>query len=368
VLSRILGGKTFSSQVLEFIKELPEIEPIFLFFDDEDYSNPNIPRIYRLLKFVAPRAIRQKYDDRLIDPTFDAVFIQSFELILFFGDIIRNKPTILAHDSTDILGHWMVLNESPGLINKLKFKFKNMLTMPLYKRVVEHIDFFLPRTSWCAASLINDYCIPANHIIVTPSGLDLKQWKPKERKHNEKPKLLFVGNDFERKGGYFLLKFYADFLSELSKLVIVSNDQRLAQINLPSGVDLVKGISHEKLERLIEIYRDADIFVFPTRNDRLGLVLLEAAATGLPLVATDIGGISDVVKNGVNGYLMPYQSTGKDWADRIIDLIINGNKLLKFGKESRQLAEKQFSSDVFKNNILKAFKIVGNIHVPHPFT
>ena len=357
LMSRLLGGKTFSNWITSAVSDLPEIDPIFVFFDVEDWGRYPLPARYKLFKkFVPAQTARLKFDRHLGPERFDFMFIQSFELILGFGDKIKKKPTILAHDSTDVLGHWIVFNESARRpIDMLKFRFKNAVTKPLFKKIVKNVDVFMPRTAWCASSLIKDYHVSAERIIIAPGGIDVKRWKQKCYVFRQSPKLLFVGNDFERKGGCLLLRLYSHFLKNLSELTIVSNDPILANISLPRGVKLIQGLGHEKLEKLIEIYRDADLFVFPTRNDRLGLVLLEAAATGLPIVATDLAGISEVVKNGVNGYLISSEGTLHEWAEKITDLILDSNKRERFGRESRRLAEGQFSSESLKRKLRDAF-------------
>ena len=88
-------------------------------------------------------------------------------------------------------------------------------------------------------------------------------------------------------------------------------------------------------------------------------MLLEAAVIGLPIIATKLAGIPDIVKEGVNGHLMPYESNAWDWAEKIKSLLHDDNKLREFGKQSRLLAESEFSSAAFKAKVLKAFHIAG---------
>ena len=56
-------------------------------------------------------------------------------------------------------------------------------------------------------------------------------------------------------------------------------------------------------QKLASAYASADAFIFPSRTETLGLVLLEAMAAGTPVVAANSGGIPDIVTNGINGYL-----------------------------------------------------------------
>jgi glycosyltransferase involved in cell wall biosynthesis len=57
-------------------------------------------------------------------------------------------------------------------------------------------------------------------------------------------------------------------------------------------------------DALAKYYQSATLFVFPTREDSLGVVVLEALHSGLPVVATSVGGIPDMIQNGINGILV----------------------------------------------------------------
>jgi glycosyltransferase involved in cell wall biosynthesis len=83
----------------------------------------------------------------------------------------------------------------------------------------------------------------------------------------------------------------------------------------------------------------------------MGLVLAEAAAAGLPLVATEVGGTSQVVRHGENGYLMPYDAGAGEWARAILELLADGPKRLRFGEAARALAEREFSQEALRENV-----------------
>jgi glycosyltransferase involved in cell wall biosynthesis len=90
---------------------------------------------------------------------------------------------------------------------------------------------------------------------------------------------------------------------------------------------------------LASAYASADAFVFPSRTETLGLVLLEAMAAGCPVVAANSGGIPDIVSDGVNGYLFdPEDSDSAIVATQ--KLLANGIKRQKMRENARQEAEK----------------------------
>jgi glycosyltransferase involved in cell wall biosynthesis len=90
---------------------------------------------------------------------------------------------------------------------------------------------------------------------------------------------------------------------------------------------------------LASAYASADAFVFPSRTETLGLVLLEAMAAGCPVVAANSGGIPDIVSDGVNGYLFdPEDSDSAIVATQ--KLLANGIERQKMRENARQEAEK----------------------------
>lgn len=109
-------------------------------------------------------------------------------------------------------------------------------------------------------------------------------------------------------------------------------------------VCFVGALPHREVVRRICL---ADIFLFPSRPDAqgaeeaLGIVLLEAAACAIPIVACDVGGIGEAVRNGKNGYLVP---AGDELAflESIVDLICNVGKREAFGAAGRQIVRDEF--------------------------
>ena len=93
-------------------------------------------------------------------------------------------------------------------------------------------------------------------------------------------------------------------------------------------------------ERLSQAYASADIFVFPSRLETFGLVVIEAMAAGLPVVAARVGGVSDIVSEGVNGYSFESGDARGllDGARRIVE---SRERMAWMGQQARAFAETQ---------------------------
>ena len=103
------------------------------------------------------------------------------------------------------------------------------------------------------------------------------------------------------------------------------------------------------------LYQDTDVFVFPSLYDSFGIVLLEAMAFSLPVIATIQGGIPDVVEDGETGYLVPKRDV-QALADKM-ELLANDEVLRnKMGANGRHRFESNYTSDRFEINIVQALQ------------
>jgi glycosyltransferase involved in cell wall biosynthesis len=93
-----------------------------------------------------------------------------------------------------------------------------------------------------------------------------------------------------------------------------------------------------------DLIHAADLVVLPSYREGAPRSLIEAAACGLPLVATDVPGCREIVLNGVNGLLVP-PFDGKALAEAIIELLLDRERRVAMGKRSRALACEVFSQE-----------------------
>lgn len=351
IFGRLLGNKVTSNRLEKTLTEISCVDPTFWYFDWEDYFvDYKMPKVYKISDTLeGAMTVRYKYKKHLdqIEGQFDALFFLTFWLPLGFPKLIKKMPVVVALDSNPVLSHDLLQKVSDSQKEIIRSRISSLVSTFIFKKVFKNIDIFLPLTQWCADSLITDFNVNPVKINKTLLPVDLSLWKPLDTKNNNKVVLLFVGNDFKRKGGEFIVELYERYLAGFSILRIVSNDDCIKDKKFIDGVEIIQDISHENIKRLINIYQTSDIFVFPTRKDQLGLVLIEAMSTGLPVISTDVGGTSEIVRHRVNGYLMPYELNMEDWAEKIRYLSENVNILKEYGDNSRKIAEEEFSIERF---------------------
>lgn len=104
-------------------------------------------------------------------------------------------------------------------------------------------------------------------------------------------------------------------------------------------------------------YQAMDLFVFASKSETQGLVILEAMAGGIPVIALDAPGVREILKEGKNGYLVPAQNE-KAFAGAIDECFsLSGSKRNKMGQAARKTAE-QFSVERMANHILRVYRLV----------
>jgi len=150
---------------------------------------------------------------------------------------------------------------------------------------------------------------------------------------NDKIVLLYVGRVAMEKDIDVLLKGYTNIPNSYKNkisLIITENGPELTRYkkSFSNGVIFT---GYKKGKELAEIYASSDVFVFPSPTETFGNVVLEAMASGLPVIAANAGGVKDTVKNRINGLLFkPGDVT--ELSNLIIELIENEdlNNRLKY--------------------------------------
>lgn len=182
-------------------------------------------------------------------------------------------------------------------------------TRPLTRRWFRRLEGKIA-VSPAAAALIARYFRGYYNII--PNGIDLEFWgrpyTPLPELNDGKHTILFVGRPEKRKGLRYLLRAFIELraIRDDVRLVVVGAGDFRRYAKLMAGVpDIVFAgyVPHEELPRY---HASADVFCAPnTGNESQGYVLLEALASGLPVVASNIPGFAGVITDGVDGILVP---------------------------------------------------------------
>lgn len=202
-------------------------------------------------------------------------------------------------------------------------------------------DHVFCMSEWAARSVVRDYGVAAERVTVQVPSLSPDHWPKQVPATDRLPQILFVGNDLSRKGAHRLAGWVNGPLKGLCHLHIVSKapDPGLAG----PAVTYHGRVPHDRL--MSDIFPQMDIFCLPTRLDMSPHVLVEAAAAGLPAVASRICGTLDLVRNKETGVLLdPDDDEGFVLA--LKQLIADPALRQKMALEARALARRTFDSQV----------------------
>ena len=181
--------------------------------------------------------------------------------------------------------------------------------------------------------------VPAERIIVNPYGVELEKFSPRTGGAENRPlRFVFVGQVSARKGIPLLLDVWQELAPSNAELWIVGHvPPRLrALVEGTRNVILKGAVPHS---RVPELLRQCDVFLFPSYFEGFGLVLLEAMACGLPIVATDATGAPDLITEGVEGFVIK-GGDGAALRERIQLFLSEPARAARMGARARQVAEK----------------------------
>lgn len=207
-------------------------------------------------------------------------------------------------------------------------------------------------SNWAADSALKDYHANPAKIKVIPFGANIKNIPLRNEigKSLSKPlQLLYVAKDWERKGGDLVFQTLVT-LHEMgidSQLTVVGcvPPKIFKHFNLVVYPFLDKNDDSDS-KKLNTLYRNAHFFILPSRKECFGVVVSEANAFGVPVLATQTGGLPTVVKNGVNGFLLPLEARGTDYAIKIKEVISNERFYLNLRRSSRRCYDEILNWDV----------------------
>ncbi len=269
-----------------------------------------IPK-YSLLKnmyacIILQRRMKGKEYDFLIAPAAasELGYLNTSLPIIYFGD-----ATYKAYSAT------------------YEKEFRNMGALTRWEgnhletRSLKKSSLVVMTSHWAARSAMVDYQVPANKVEVLLLGANVDKIPGREiifnKESNTTLTLLFLAVDWERKGGAIAFETLKELhaMGIPAKLIVcgvvppVHFSDPLMEV-----IPFLNKNEAGDYQRFAALLSSIHFMIVPTRADCSLLVNCEANAYGVPTMSTDVGGVSDVVKNGINGYCLPFDARGKEYA------------------------------------------------------
>ncbi|MCX7956694.1 MAG: glycosyltransferase family 4 protein [Endomicrobia bacterium] len=284
-----------------------------------------------------------------------------YDIVHIHGDSLLKADVVTAHSchkewlriSKQVAktpGEWAMKNLNPHHW-RILFTEKTNYKEGNYKRIVA-------LTSQIKKEIVEHYDVPEENIVIIPNGINLEEFSPKNREiYFEEIRqkfnisfndivLLFVGYEFKRKGLRYVIEALGLLNREKVKLLIVGDDNIIPYFKLAKRLGVFEKIIFVGRQKEInKFYAASDIFVFPTMYEAFPLVVIEAMASGLPVITTKAAGVNEFIKNAEEGFLLDNYYDSELLA-YYISILVNDESLRKrVGEKARKTAE-SFSWDI----------------------
>jgi len=213
------------------------------------------------------------------------------------------------------------------------------------KIVIKNADTVIALTDGIKR-IMQDTC--TRDIAIVPNGINISEYsyEPglKDRATRGK-EILFVGRLSAVKGVQYLIRAMKQVQDKIpdARLIIVGDGEEREMLetlsihlDIQRYVQFIGVVPHEKVKTFMQ---QADIFVLPSLSEGFPNVILEAMACGLPVIASRVGGIPDIITNTTNGYLVEAKDSD-DLADKIVLLLSDAALRKKISENNRHLVKK----------------------------
>ncbi len=239
------------------------------------------------------------------------------------------------------------------------------------ERMLEKAQKIIAVSHFTKRELVEYYKIPEDKIRVIHNGVDVKKFKPAQDKHKIKQELGFdpddllilsVGRLYARKGLFTLIESMPAVIQRFKNVKFVisgkgqSNEMRKLVVHAEKlGVeDNIVFTGYYPDKKLPKLYQAADVFAFSTFYEHHPFAVLEALATGLPVVTTWVGGIPETIESGKNGFLVePFNS--KQFAERILYLLEHPSEAAQMGAFARKTILEHFDWRIVVKEAIKVY-------------
>ena len=250
-----------------------------------------------------------------------------------------------------------------GEISKLNKDLLGNLKKKLEIKVLKETKYFVCKTDY-DSNYVNK--INENALIYRIHEAINNSFFKIEREGYEENTLLFVGSLIKAKGIEVLLEAISLIKKKIPniKVYIVGDgspsykkylEKLISELKINNNIIFKGFLTHSQL---IELHRNIQIFVLPTFIDNSPNSLAEAMASGMPIIASHVGGVPSMIENDKNGILVE-PGNAKDLANKIIDLISNKEKQSFISKNAKKMAKDRYLPSKVAKEIVNLYH---NLH------
>ena len=271
---------------------------------------------------------------------------------------IRKKPHIITVQGGDLVDYEETTAKFGGILKPLiSLSLKNAnivhaVSTHTQKRAIE---------------------LGAKNTIMIPNGVDIKEYKPMPKdKLREKygfsqdEQIIISTSRLTPKNGIDCLIKAVSVLKkpDIKLLILGDGDQRpelKALIRDLKLEEIVKLLGYIPRKKVIEYLNIADVFAKPSIDEGFGISFIEAMACKIPIIGTNVGGIPDIIKDGVNGFMVPPKNVD-ELSNVIINLLEDEDLKKRVAEASYKTVKEKFSWEIVLKKIDKVYQSIWESH------
>lgn len=354
-----LGWNTYANQVTTFSKDDPDRDTHIFRFDPSAVERMLVKRHNNTKASMLYRRVSP---------------VRAFKGMM--GNRVRNKISEVSPDIVHFSGHFiaaahafrssgipftMAMDSTVPCMERLSgMKNWSRADREIEREMAMKAERIYPVSKWVADSLVDDYGVPAERIRVIPFSIDMRgATKPdlRNKKADELPRIIFVGNDFLRKGGDKLHRWVTGPLAGMCELHIVSKDPKA---NL-GGENVVYHGGLQNADLVNRLIPQMDLMCHPTQSDMSAIVVGEAARSGVPAIASSVGGIPELIRDGKTGYLLE-RDDEEGFVAKLRELISDHEKRWRMGQAACDFAWATLDAQKNYNTMLDEIEQIARAH------
>jgi len=362
ILNTTIGNMTRYVNLRKYAERDPDVEFTWV---PVSHWHPPTTRLGKLLPgpvHLRAAVLRQAWPGLASLSKVDAVMVHLFEaeLLTLLRGFVRSRPLVVSSTDEAPIGNEADYPLYPRDMLKSRARMRMRLAIDRWR--AKHVDLLMPFSQWAADIFRAECRVEPDKVRPLHVGLDLDQWTPSETPRlpdSERFRILFVGGDFERKGGPLLIDVFQRHLSDRAELHLVSNQ---APADVPAHVFVHRNLKPND-PTLVALYETADVFAVPTTADLVPWAYLEAMAMRRPVIGTAVGAIPELIPDGRAGFVIP-RNDGQALRAALESLIADPALRQRMAREGRQHVELHYNAAVNVPRILRVMKaLVDNQYV-----
>lgn len=287
---------------------------------------------------------------------------QRFDLLLApasFTEIAYLKtdtPIVYIEDSTLT----QLIDFYPGLMGLLPISKKELNFIE--NKALSAAALVCYSSEWAARSAVEDYHTDPRKVVVIPFGSNYPNPPSVEvttkSAGTKQLNLFFLGGEWERKGGdiaYDAMVALNKMGLEASLTVVgcqPANPEKYTHPRFKTIPYLNMSVPAD-LQQLDALFSTADFFLLPSRAECAAIAFADANSFGVPVITTEVGGISSFIDQGDNGVMLPLSANGQDFADAIVRIMSEPSLYNAMRRKAREKYEQELNWDKWAERLKK---------------